>query len=316
MFLIGYKHSKDDCGLLLVFGAGLIGYNVIFSLQGYTFFQVEMPFSWNSLEKQEEDEKIIVAQLKMWGSIFPGKNPKSISIVWSAGKGGFNSSKLELENEMISFKNVICLLEKIQAIFPNSRYSFHMISSAGGLFEGQCNVGIDSVPDPKRAYGVLKLRQERYLLERDIGVPKIIYRPSSVYGFAGSGRRLGLVSTLMLNAIRNKVSTIYGGMNTLRDYLFASDISKFIVMNILNLSCKDSVFILANGKPSTICEIIKKIEFVVNRKFYVRYELSDVNSADNSYSRKTIPQCFNLTDLDTGIRKTYISLAKSGYRSV
>jgi nucleoside-diphosphate-sugar epimerase len=316
MFIIGYKHSKDDCGLLLVFGAGLIGYNVIFSLQGHAFFQVEMPFSWNSLKKQEEDENIIVTHLKLWGSIFPDKKTKYVSIVWSAGKGGFNSSEKELENEMISFKKVICLLEKIQEIFPNSHCFFHMISSAGGLFEGQCGVGIDSVPNPKRAYGILKLRQEHYLLKKDIDAPKIIYRPSSVYGFSGSGRRLGLVPTLMLNAIKNKVSTIYGGMNTLRDYLFASDIGKFIVMNILNSSFKDSVFILANGKPSTICEIIKKIEFVVNRKFYVRYELSDINSADNSYSIKTIPQCFNFTDLDTGIRKTYISLAKSGYRPI
>lgn len=314
MLLIGYNNPVEDTyGLLLVFGAGLIGCNVIFSLQKYAFSQVEMPYSWSDLKRQGEDERLIMKRLATWSNIFPNKKLECIGIIWSAGKGGFNSSESELKNEMVSFKNVIELLEKIQAIFPNLHYSFHMISSAGGLFEGQCNVGIDSIPNPKRAYGFLKLNQECYLLEKNLGVPKVIYRPSSVYGFAGSGRRLGLVPTLILNAIYYKVSTIYGGMNTLRDYIFAGDVSKFIVSNILHPPHKNGVFILANGKPSTICEIVHKIEFVVGRKFYVCYKSSDVNSADNSYLRQPAP-CFDLTDLDTGIRKTYISLARSGYK--
>ena len=53
---------------------------------------------------------------------------------------------------------------------------------------------------------------------------RLIYRPSSVYGFAGPGTRFGLVAALIHNSIRHRTSRIFGNPHTIRDYVLNADV--------------------------------------------------------------------------------------------
>lgn len=310
MLLITHPINIYGHGIILIFGFGLIGRSIVFALPKYTIFSSknELPYSWTDFKQQQKDKELIVKYLLNWKK---NKNNKilRINFIWSAGKGGFNASEQELESELISFINTVNFSEKIQSLFPTSQSFFHMLSSAGGLFEGQCNINNSNIPNPKRPYGHIKLKQECYLLEKNLNIQKFIYRPSSVYGFAGHSSRIGLIPTLIQNAIQYKVSPIYGGMHTLRDYIIANDVGNFIAKKtIYPIFNEKKLFILATGKPSTILEIIRKIESIFGRKFYVRYEASNINSANNTYSPQVLPDLFEPTSLEYGIRKTYMDL--------
>lgn len=307
--------SSDDFkwNIVLIFGLGLIGINIFISLKQKAGFSIyELPYSWIEKSDRKNHTKAIVTylanQIEKFRKFGYSINDGQISFLWCAGRGGFGMTEAELESEMKTFQDVVALAEETQILFPNPHYAFHMLSSAGGLFEGQCEVEHDTIPNPIRPYGLLKLKQEYYLCGRNTDMANFIYRPSSVYGFAGVGRRLGLIPTLIQNAFKYKVSNIYGGMHTLRDYVLASDIGHFVADNILNYSFKSQSYILVSGKPSTISEIVRKIELIVNRKLYVHYEASNANSASNSYRIEVFPQSWAPTDIQTGIRRTYFEL--------
>src|SRR5256885_1733395 len=84
------------------------------------------------------------------------------------------------------------------------------VGLVGGLFEGQRHIERDSVPEPRRPYGELKLRQEQLLASSSAPLVRCVYRLTSVYGHAHTRRRQGLIPTLVVNGLRHRVSTIVG----------------------------------------------------------------------------------------------------------
>ena len=212
----------------------------------------------------------------------------------------------DAETEMEAYRDVVVLVKEIHRNLHDAPVFFHMVSSAGGLFEGQCNVTSDTPPQPVRPYGILKWGQEKYASNLcGSGLNVLIYRPSSVYGYIGKDGRLGLVPTLIHNGRHMKVSYIFGSIDTLRDYVLASDIGIFIADSILEPDSGFRLFTLASGKPSTIFEILRSVEGLLRRKLYLQFNATDRNSAHNSYSRSILPGAWKPTDLQTGIRRTY-----------
>jgi UDP-glucose 4-epimerase len=230
-----------------------------------------------------------------------------IDFVWSAGKGGFGMGETDTLPEMDSFSEVVEMAMAMMRENPSCLVRFHMLSSAGGLFEGQRNVNAASLPAPRRPYGALKLAQEKILDDCD-GLVRFIYRPTSVYGFAGLNRRMGLIPTLLLNGTKNKVSTIFGAPETLRDYVWADDVGAFIVGIMASKTAVPGRFFLASGKPSTLFEIFSRIEKILNRKLFRHYIKGGGNAEHNTFSMKTRPVGWNPMDLETGIRKTFHSM--------
>jgi UDP-glucose 4-epimerase len=209
--------------------------------------------------------------------------------------------------ELDSFSEVVEMAVAVVRENPACLIRFHMLSSAGGLFEGQRNVNNASPPAPGRPYGFLKLAQEKILGDCD-GLIQFIYRPTSVYGFAGLNRRMGLIPTLLWNGSKNKVSTIYGAPETLRDYAWADDVGAFVAKIIDSTATGSGRFILASGKPSALFEIFNHIEKMLNKRLFCHYIKSGGNAEHNTFSMKTHPVGWNPLDLETGIRKTYLAL--------
>lgn len=111
-----------------------------------------------------------------------------VSIIWSAGVGGFNAPEAQLAEEFEAFRDVVSLANAFNERINEAVVCFHLVSSAGGMFEGIRMVSAADLPEGRRAYAQNKIKQEEFAdsaLKADTGLH--IYRPSSVYGYKLGG---------------------------------------------------------------------------------------------------------------------------------
>ena len=308
--LILYSAGKNkkilENSIAAIFGVGLIGTFLARNLNQQQYKTIHtLPFSWHYPQQRKKQTTDILNYIQ---NLIENLAPASrIDFVWSAGKGGFGLKEVDTVPELEAFAEVVEMAMTILRKNPSCMVRFHMLSSAGGLFEGQRNVSAQSLPNPQRPYGFLKIAQEKILEDRDELV-RLIYRPTSVYGFAGLNHRFGLIPTLLWNGPRNKVCTIFGAPETLRDYVWTDDIGAFIAERVQS-SSNDSVrFTLASGKPTMLYEIVSHIEKILNKKLFRHYIRSGGNAEDNTFSPQSHPQGWNPLDLETGIRKTRFAM--------
>ena len=300
---------------VLVFGVGLIGNSILNKISASSnSIRSKFKFTWGDHALQKMELNKIVEFLDK--QIIEKKTgiTKQIDIIWSAGKGGFYSSREVLNLELESYQNILEFSFQVSEKFSTINIGFHLFSSAGGLFEGQKFVDINSQPFPLRPYSELKLIQENMLKILNCKLNKYIYRPSSVYGYIPNSR-LGLIPNILVKSIRYECIDVFASTATLRDYIFVNDISEFVKMNILvaassSQNCEPKVYFLVTGKPSTILEILKVISNTVNRNIYNNYTLSIKNSDDNTFSPNIVPLRLNTTDIYTGISITYNEIIK------
>jgi len=307
------KQKKSS--IVAIFGIGLIGSCLARTLKQYQYETAyNLPFSWQHSSHriiEKEDIKYCIRRISnnVNGTAFHDADSQCrIDFVWSAGKGGFDIKQNDTTPEMDSFSEVLEMALAVSRENPSSQVGFHMVSSAGGLFEGQRNVEIASEPSPRRPYAIMKLAQENILNDCD-GLVRFIYQPTSVYGFAGLNRRMGLIPTLLWNGSKNKVSTIFGAPETLRDYVWVGDIGNFMAGMISSKTSVSNRFILASGKPSALFEVVNRIENTLNKKLFCHYIKSGGNAEHNTFSPKTHPVGWNPLDMETGIRKTHNGIA-------
>ena len=295
----------SDKHILLIFGVGLIGRSIVTGLKRHSdeHSLEHLPYSWSDSADASADLKSIQNRLL---ECFSGDASVSrVSIVWSAGKAGFSAEATEVVTELDSFRHVLGMLEWLKIQLPGVRLGFHLLSSAGGLFEGQRYVTDVSEPAPKRLYGQLKLQQEMLLKELNSSIDVQIYRPTSVYGFGGVGKRMGLIPTLISNGLLNKTSTIFGNLSTLRDYVLSDDIGDYIARSSLSeiADSRRLVHLLATGKPSSIFEVRACVEYVVRRRLALKFTtaLELENSVDITVRRPKVNLRWNPTDLHSGV---------------
>lgn len=305
---------------IAVLGAGLIGSAVAETLTSRASLRVEtIPLSWvdpalQERQLQEIEERIAAILGKTCGLEAPPGVGVSLTVFWSAGQAGFTATEADTVGELSSFRAVLATAERLARRFPEARLKFYLMSSAGGLFEGQRHVDEEASPTPQRPYGLLKWEQEQLLLASGPPIAKRIYRLTSVYGYLRPHQRIGLISTLLLNGVRHKVSSITGLMSTLRDFVFVDDIAGFLASALLNDDGRreNAVFLLSCGKPSSLFEIQKVVERIIGRKIYVSYSLQPSNSADITFSPGAPPAGWSPSDLRSNISKIYRAAISSG----
>jgi nucleoside-diphosphate-sugar epimerase len=310
MILIRHQRPQSKKrSVILLFGTGLIGTSIVKGLHkdGEAVCR-ELPFNWADGQQQARDAEEVFAGVISAVDAGNGDagSPLSIALVWSAGKAGFFASQEETDRELESYRLVLSLLEKIRVQFPESNIECHLLSSAGGLFEDQSLVDAATQPAPKRLYGHLKHEQEKLLTNLGGDFVRLIYRPTSVYGYSGPGKRMGLIPTLILNGIQNKTSTIFGGLSTLRDYVFNDDIGDYVAGNIgsVDPSSETSIRLLGSGKPSSIFEIQHFVERVIRKKIYLNFISSPEtdNATDIIISSAGLPLSWRPIDVKTGVQ--------------
>lgn len=291
--------------IIAIFGEGLIGSSILSALTTSAGFAKELiGFSYDDAAKQPGELRHIEHRISQVAE----KRPIDLCILWCAGTAGFAATEVDIQAELAIFCRVLELAQTSVALYPTSKISFHLTSSAGGLFEDQKYVTRNSNPKPIRPYGYLKRNEEELLLSSSARVVKRIYRLSSVYGYIKRGHRMGLISTLILNGIRQQVSHIYGNLSTLRDYVWCEDLGKYIARVLLDHEGEENSSIdhLVSGKPSSIYEIKSIIEGLLGKKIYLAFQNTNTNSSDITFSKTIFPDNWYPIDIETAARSIYL----------
>ncbi len=298
-----FQHKKNS--LTALFGVGLVGSAISSHLEKLPETIIkQLAWHWDYCSAQDKSNL-----LSHISRIHSETNIQRINIIWAAGRAGF--SLQNINDELTNFRFVLNLSHSFQQQIPESQINFHLISSAGGLFENQISIHAKSTPKPLRPYGNLKLQQEHDLLKCGWIMGKHIYRPTSVYGYSTPGQRMGLIPVLIQNGLRHRVSTIFGHTDTLRDYVLNQDIGRYVA-NIIHIgqACVNPQFyFLGAGRPTSIFEIRHHIERQIKRKIYFQFRPDKSENTGNiSISQQALPSDWPATVLETGIRQVYNQL--------
>jgi len=281
--------------IIFLLGEGLIGAAVVRALERLGCFEIQRTKNeWN-------DRIAFERQLEQTVDTLVYDRINRIDWIWSAGKSGFNSTVEDTTQEWWSFNCFLRVIKAYESRFKNVYSYFHLISSAGGLFEGQ-RVNVNSLPNPCRPYGKLKYDQEEQIRSMFVGKFSI-YRPSTVYGYYRRGQRSGLISTLIRNVFINKVTMINGHPDTLRDFIWIDDVADFISEKISFDSPFGNINFLVSGKPTSIFEVIDNVQRISNCKVLFSFDTSMSNSHSIIFDSELVPEYWCPTNLDIGLRK-------------
>jgi len=105
----------------------------------------------------------------------------------------------------------------------------------------------------------------------------------------------------MHNALLNKLSTLYGNLYTLRNYIWVEDVANFVINKLIHF--EDGMYILAGSRSHSIIEIKKEIERVVRKRVYFKLNSSIENNLDIVFSNNLFPCKYTNTTILDGIYK-------------
>lgn len=313
-YILCQDHAEGGSHVVLLFGSGLIGQSVEQSLHKTTRCEsVMMPYSWNDAQARASQKTDIQTQLLQEAA--QGAVSK-LSVVWAGGVNGFGSSDADMAVETGLFSEVLEFFFALGQAIPQARRGVHMLSSAGGLFEGKRLCDAQTEPDPQRPYGHAKLEQEQLTRARAGEAACHIYRPSSVYGYANSART-GLITALISNALKGRTSQIFGKADTLRDYVFAGDIGRFVAQKLLEPSeTGEATYLLAKGRPATMYEVISTVEQIMQTRLLLQFDPRPSNALDICFLPSALPRGWAQRDLATGIADVAMRLTLAHLRAV
>ena len=314
MILLTGPTGHGQVGIVAILGTGLIGAATVEALSRRTSFRLgKLPLDWN--EQVLQQQQLVAIRETIAGeaaaAVAGGRRPV-LDVLWSAGLAGFAASDQQTSRELVNFNAALDWAVRLAGDVNLAGARFHLVSSAGGLFEGQRRVDARSTPAPQRPYGALKLEQERLLMAS--GLDGRIYRLSSVYGSARPGQRIGLIWMLLVNGICHRVTAINGRMDTLRDFILVDDVADFLAGAILDRDAGNTgpPVLLVHGRPSSIWEVQRLVESVVAHRVYVSYSLVPENSADTTFAATGLPPHWHPSDLASNVRRMYRQAVRSG----
>ena len=276
-----------------IYGLGLIGSAVRTALNDLDHWhETQIPITWAAPQKSLAQSVAALEQSAL--------TSKRTIIVWSAGVCGFGASEQQTQLELHSFHT---LLDQFSSAGMAASSDFHLVSSAGALFEGQICINNKNVPASYRPYAALKLAQEASLATRASADKLHIYRPSSVYGRIHPKHRLGLVATLVKNTYERRVTHLVGRTHSLRDYVWADDIGRFVARQAYFAMPSDATpHILAQGKPSSVFEIHRTVELVTGRRTYISFDLNGDNDRHTTFGPSVMPDTWCPQTIAFGVR--------------
>lgn len=185
--------------------------------------------------------------------------------------------------------------------------------SSGGTVYGQ-HTGLISertLPRPFNPYGISKLATEHFLnyFREARNVESDIYRIGNAYGpRQPMESSQGVVAVWMGRILKGENIVIYGGEDTVRDYIYVEDIAYLMTCSLRDLSASE-LFNLGTGRGISILDMLNIFRSVfgdsLKYSIYPRRK-SDNNSAvlDSSKLLVHFPG-FEFQDLEERIRQTW-----------
>lgn len=276
-------------GLDLVLGVGLVGEQVAEAarrLPGSPLLGDEtIPTDWDDLS------------LDVAASRIAALAPPRVRLFWCAGKAGFGADVAQCDAELRRFEAVLRWAERVDVPLE-----FHLTSSAGGLHEGQLLVSSHHDLNTARPYAKLKWAQEQALAASKL-TARFVYRLSSVYGLPAPSRRLGLISTLVLNALRHRPTLITAHASTQRDFVSAADVGRFMALEEKpNGAWGDTgLHYLVSGTPLSIWALQLAVERALLRPVAVVYSVRKDNVASTSFLPSLRPPHWDASPVESNL---------------
>jgi UDP-glucose 4-epimerase len=221
------------------------------------------------------------------------------AVIWAAGRAGFAAAQDECDEELEAFKHTLSSIQDLIDVAGPETVSLHLVSSAGGLYEGLVRVSHGSPPTPRRPYGFLKQEQERLAMELAPIIPVRVYRVSSVYGPPRPGHRVGLIGQLIIDGVARRPSAIFGGMDTLRDYVGSDEVGRHIAARVMSPTTASETEMLVAGSPSSVSRVVDVVERALRRRLFVSFE-DAWNARDITFDQTLRAPGFVPEDLTVG----------------
>jgi UDP-glucose 4-epimerase len=183
-------------------------------------------------------------------------NPRAINsnvIVWCASNvnpiSAEQNPKLAAE-ELVYWQKFLEVTSKSNT--ENLRIFF--LSSAGCTYTGSVIPFSESdTAEGTNVYGKHKLQMETILTNSKVS--SIILRVANVYGpNQPFGRGQGVIAEWVNSIARNEHITIYGDVNSFRDYLFIDDLLELIV-SLINSNVNNQKFNVGSGQATSLQEL-------------------------------------------------------------
>lgn len=298
-----YFCEKPERTTILHFGLGMIGQAIFEELKiGLNIRAVyHIPFLWNEAHPNLTPLDAFFSENSAHNAPYLNK----MIVIWSSGIHSMTSALSSMDQELQFFKSTMYGLGALMDKFHTRHSQLLLISSAGGLYEGQVCVLPDTQSQPLTWYGISKLQQEAFVTKAGIFEHTFIFRPSSVYSIDNFKNRKGLINTIFFNAIFNRTTTVYGNPGTLRDYVLDRDIGRHIVQNVLlrNPNPIHTPQNLVSGKPYSIFELKNIIERILGKPLYVAYASTNTNAKHITFKPSGNSSGFNSSDLVSNLHK-------------
>ena len=209
--------------------------------------------------------------------------------------------------------NLVGTINLLNAARDNGVKKVIFASSGGTVYGKPMEIPIkESHPtNPISSYGVIKLAIEKYiyLYQELFGLDYGVLRISNAYGERQRPTGIqGVISTLMLRALKEDEIVIWGDGNVVRDYIHITDIVNAFI-KIMNYDGESKIYNIGSGIGHSVNEIIKTFEEIFERKLNINFQPGrpydvPINILDNSLARLNLnwePK----TDLIDGISKMH-----------
>ncbi len=297
-------NDSDPAPLVWIIGAGgLLGGAIAHKFSNRF---TPTPIRWTLSQKSSEDLQTNLEQFQR--NLASGQR---WLIIWAAGHATVSTSQEECDEELFVFESFIRHAAQ-QLTGPGK---FFLASSAGGVYAASPNPPFNesSPTHPASPYGFLKLAQEQALTSAfsdRLDITTVVGRFSNLYGPGQDLNKLqGLISRLILAGLTKQTMSIFVPLDTLRDFIYASD-AAVVVSNVLKMVNPPCITVIASGGPKSLGAVITQVKDVLRLNIPISYgeHASSAGQSADLRMQPTIP-CLQLTPFPAGIKSVILDLS-------
>ncbi|WP_271274204.1 NAD-dependent epimerase/dehydratase family protein [Aliamphritea hakodatensis] len=151
-------------------------------------------------------------------------------------------------------------------------------ASSAAIYGDNASVPLseDALPRPISAYGADKLGSEHHARVAWLvhGVPTVGMRFFNVYGPRQDPHSpySGVISIFIDRIIKGIPLTVFGDGKQTRDFIFVTDVVRFLVAAMMNHRQEAAVFNVSTGQMSSILQLSQTLKLVAGSESVIRFE--------------------------------------------
>lgn len=164
--------------------------------------------------------------------------------------------------------NVLGTVRLAQACVDQGVGAFIFLSSGGAIYGDQSisPINENAYPQPKSAYGVMKLTNEHYLriINQLRGMPVALLRVANPFGRWHSGAGQGAINVFLKKILLGEPLEVWGSGTQVRDYIPVQDVIE--AMRLIGRSFRNGceAFNIGSGDGRSLNDVLEAIKIATN----------------------------------------------------